>query len=56
VLLIPEAALRTVGDRSFVVVVTGDGTEEREVELGYRGSGRVEIVSGLVEGERVVIR
>ncbi|HYI15224.1 MAG TPA: efflux RND transporter periplasmic adaptor subunit [Thermomicrobiales bacterium] len=56
VLLIPEAALRTVGDRSFVVVVTGDGTEEREVELGYRGSGRVEIVAGLVEGERVVIR
>ncbi len=56
VLLIPEAALRTVGDRSFVVVETDDGTEEREVELGYRGSGRVEIVSGLTEGERVVLR
>jgi RND family efflux transporter MFP subunit len=56
VLLIPEAALRTVGDRSFVVVVTGDGDEEREVQLGYRGSGQVEIVAGLSEGERVVLR
>jgi RND family efflux transporter MFP subunit len=56
VLLIPEAALRTVGDRSFVVVVLDDGTEEREVELGYRGGGKVEIVAGLSEGERVVLR
>jgi len=56
VLLIPESALRTVGDRSFVVVEDGDDTEEREVELGYRGSGRVEIVAGLVEGERVILR
>ena len=56
ILLIPEAALRTVGDRSFVLVDTGDGTEEREVVLGYRGSGRVEVVSGLTDGERVVLR
>lgn len=56
VLLIPESALRTVGDRSFVIVETDDGTEEREVELGYRGSGRVEIVAGLAGGERVVLR
>jgi RND family efflux transporter MFP subunit len=56
VLLIPEAALRTVGDRSFVVVEDGDRTAEREVELGYRGDGMVEIVAGLSEGERVVLR
>jgi len=56
VLLIPESALRTVGDRSFVVVETTDSTEEREVELGYRGSGRVEVVSGLTDGERIVLR
>jgi RND family efflux transporter MFP subunit len=56
VLLIPEAALRTVGDRSFVVVESGGDGEEREVELGYRGGGKVEIVAGLTEGERVVLR
>jgi RND family efflux transporter MFP subunit len=55
-LLIPEAALRTVGDRSFVVVVRDGGTEEREVELGYRTGGQVEVASGLDEGERVVLR
>jgi RND family efflux transporter MFP subunit len=56
VLLIPEAALRTVGDRSYVLVDTDDGAEEREIVLGYRGSGRVEVVSGLAEGESVVLR
>ncbi|MEX1158241.1 MAG: efflux RND transporter periplasmic adaptor subunit [Thermomicrobiales bacterium] len=56
VLLIPEAALRTVGDRSYVLVNTDDGSEEREIVLGYRGSGQVEVVSGLAEGESVVLR
>lgn len=56
VLLIPESALRTVGERSFVEVEINGDVEEREIELGYRGSGRVEVVSGLSDGERVVVR
>lgn len=56
VLLIPERALRTVGTRSFVLVVDGDDTREREITLGYRGQGHVEVVSGLSEGDRVVLR
>lgn len=56
VLLIPDAALRTVGDRSFVIVETGGDTEEREITLGYRGGGQVEVVSGLADGELVVLR
>jgi RND family efflux transporter MFP subunit len=55
-LLVPDAALRTVGDRSFVTVLGEDGREEREVVVSYRASGKVEVASGLREGERVVLR
>lgn len=56
VLLIPDAALRTVGNRSYVVVVTDGRREEREVTLGYRGQGQAEVVAGLSDGDRVVLR
>jgi HlyD family secretion protein len=55
VLIIPERALRAVGTRYFVTVVDGDA-EEREVLIGQRGGGFVEIVSGLSEGEAVELR
>lgn len=55
VLLIPESALRTVGQRTFVTVVTNGGTEEREIQVGLSSKGDVEVASGLREGERVVI-
>jgi RND family efflux transporter MFP subunit len=56
VLLIPQSALKTVGERSFVTVVDGGKQSEREVTLGYRGNGQVEVVAGLSEGERVLLR
>jgi RND family efflux transporter MFP subunit len=56
VLLIPQNALKTVGERSFVTVVSGGKHTEREVTLGYRGNGQIEVVSGLSEGERVLLR
>ncbi len=56
VLLIPERALRTVGERSFVTVRTSDGDRDREVILGYRSQGDVEVVDGLSEGDVVVLR
>jgi multidrug efflux pump subunit AcrA (membrane-fusion protein) len=55
VLLIPERALTTVGERSFVSVVADGEVTEREVVLGYRANGQVEVVEGLDEGERVVL-
>lgn len=55
VLLIPERALKTVGDRSFVTVRTRQGAEDREVILGYRSHGEVEVVDGLTEGDVVII-
>lgn len=55
VLLISQRAIRTVGERTFVNVVTEDGREEREIVTGYRSGGDVEVVSGLSEGDFVAI-
>ena len=53
VLLIPESALRTVGQRTFVTVVTDGHSEEREIKVGLRSGGMVEVAAGLSEGERI---
>ncbi|MDI3341095.1 MAG: efflux RND transporter periplasmic adaptor subunit [Sphaerobacter sp.] len=55
VLLIPESALRTVGRRTFVTVLSDGREEEREIRTGLRSQGMVEVASGLAEGERVVL-
>ena len=54
VLWLPPAAVRDFNGRKFVVV-QADGVEQRvDVELGIEGDGRVEILSGLSEGQTVV--
>lgn len=55
VLLVPERAIRTVGERAFVMVLTDGRREEREVRLGLRSGGMVEVASGLAEGDRVLL-
>jgi len=54
-LLLREEALMPTGSRNFVLVV-GDNNipEKREVQLGTRKEGWVEVVSGLEAGERVI--
>lgn len=55
-LVVPERALLTKNGAYFVRVPVGQGAEERSVSVGLRGSdGQVEIISGLAEGERVLI-
>lgn len=56
VLLVPERALRTVGERTFVTVLTENGEEEREIRVGLRSGGMVEVAAGLREGDRVLLR
>lgn len=53
-LLIPEEALVPEQARQFVYVVADGSVSKREVQIGRRAPGRVEIAQGLREGERVV--
>lgn len=57
VLIVSEEAIQKKNGK-FIVQVFKDGLiEEREIEIGLRGSdGGVEIVSGLEEGEGVIVR
>ncbi len=54
-LTVPKEAVLDSGTRRVVYVARGEGAfEPRRVEVGFREADRVEIVSGLGEGERVV--
>jgi RND family efflux transporter MFP subunit len=53
---VPVQALSHEGDKTFVFVVNSDGTlERRAVQVGIQTSTDAEIVSGLNEGEQVVV-
>lgn len=56
VLLIPERALRTVGSRAFVTVITPGSRQEREIQIGLRSGGEVEVASGLAEGNKILFQ
>jgi membrane fusion protein (multidrug efflux system) len=53
-LLVPEEALVPEQARQFVYVVADGRVSKREVQIGRREPGRVEVAQGLKEGERVV--
>ncbi|URR34877.1 efflux RND transporter periplasmic adaptor subunit [Thermosynechococcus sp. HN-54] len=61
-LLIPQSALSGFEEgqlssrRGSVFVVVGDRAQERQVTLGQRREGKVEILSGLNAGDRYVVR
>jgi membrane fusion protein, copper/silver efflux system len=56
VLTIPESAVMDTGRRQAVFIDKGEGRfEPREVKLGHRGDGYVEVREGVREGEPVVV-
>ena len=56
VLAVPDSAVLDTGSRQAVFVDKGDGRlEPRDVKLGQRGNGYVEIREGVAEGEPVVV-
>jgi len=57
VLAVPDSAVIDSGTRQIVLVQLTEGLyEPREVKLGMRSDGYVEVAEGLNEGENVVVR
>ncbi len=54
VLWLPPSVIRTFQNRTFVVLDTPDGPRTVDVELGLQTDDRVEIVSGVNEGDVVI--
>jgi multidrug efflux pump subunit AcrA (membrane-fusion protein) len=54
VLWLPPDAIRSVGGRTFVIINSESGPQRVDVELGLQTRDRVEIISGLEEGQVVV--
>jgi len=56
VLTVSNSGVIDSGDRQIVLLDKGEGRfEPREVKLGRRGGGRVEIKEGLAENDKVVV-
>lgn len=58
VLVVPSAAIKTMGNKSYVEIPgTTSATVKRQfIEMGLVGDSTTEIVSGLSEGDRIVVR
>lgn len=57
VLMVPLSAVLSAEDRTYVYVMDADNMREvRWVETGLYGDTTVEILSGLTEGERVILK
>jgi membrane fusion protein (multidrug efflux system) len=54
-LVIPEEALTPEAERQYVFVVANGKAERREVRIGNRRPGSVEVLTGLNPGENVVV-
>jgi membrane fusion protein (multidrug efflux system) len=54
-LVIPEESLLPLGEQQFVFVVTADNrVEKRELQIGGRRPGLVEVLQGLAAGDQVI--
>jgi multidrug efflux pump subunit AcrA (membrane-fusion protein) len=53
VLTVPKEAVKRKGKKTFAVMQSNGGLEEKPIELGWRDGGKIEVVSGLKrEGRR----
>ena len=52
---VPESAITIQGNSAFVYVVSKDIAKKRNIELGKRNFGKVSVLSGISEGETVIV-
>ena len=54
-LSVPDTSIMMEGDKSYIYTVSSENiTNKTEVEIGLRGDGKVEILSGINEGDLIV--
>ena len=56
IMMLPNRAFETVGRRQYVTVKQGDNTRKVEVETGLSNSTDTEVISGLTEGQTVLLK
>ncbi len=54
ILWLPPAAIRQVGGRTFVIINGENGPKRADIEIGLKTSDKIEVISGLTEGQVVV--
>jgi len=54
--LVPEEAIVSEGTKQFALVVRDNRVDRREVRVGQRQGGEVEVAQGLQAGELVIVR
>lgn len=55
-LIIPKGALRSYFGRTYVQVLEGESRKEQDVEVGIETQTQVELVSGVKEGQTIIMQ
>ena len=55
VLTLPKEAVKREGKKTFAIMQVNGELEDKPIELGWRDAGRIEVVSGLNEGDAIGI-
>jgi len=51
---VPESAVTVQGNTAFVYIINADTAEKKNIKMGKRNFGKVSIISGINEGDKVI--
>ena len=52
---VPESSVTIQGKTAFVYVVNGETVDKKNIQIGKRNFGKVSVLDGLSEGDRIVV-